>query len=239
MAEGASSQGSVSTARLILLPAVISAAVTILRLVGELQHWSGRWFSTETGGIVPDGVSWVIGITWMAALFGIYFALRLAPEHPPANPAKAVGSSLAGVFVLLSFQYFVLPMINTGFPRILIFIWISMAVPALLQAIGWPALFKTLLAYALSARVPVIIVMFFALRGEWGTHYDYVGMPAEFQMPFWSRFFWLAFFPQLIFWVSFTILTGALTGTLAYAIFGKRLSRRRMAQSAVIPPEGV
>src|SRR5712671_6511840 len=76
MAESASSQGSVSTARLILLPALISVAVTTLRLVGELQHWSSRWFSTDTGGIVPDGVSWVIGISWMAPLFGIYFALR-------------------------------------------------------------------------------------------------------------------------------------------------------------------
>ncbi len=239
MAESASSQGSVSTARLILLPALISMAVTTLRLVGELQHWSSRWFSTDTGGIVPDGVSWVIGISWMAPLFGIYFALRLAPEHGPANPAKAVGWSLAGVFVLLSFRYFLLPKINTGFPRILIFIWLAMAGPALLQAIGWPALFKTLLTYALAARVPVVMVMFFALRGEWGTHYDYVGMPAEFQMPFWPRFFWLAFFPQLIFWVGFTILTGALTGTLAYAIFGKRLSRRLTAQSAVILGEGV
>jgi len=239
MAESASSQGSVSTARLILLPALISMAVTTLRLVGELQHWSSRWFSTDTGGIVPDGVSWVIGISWMAPLFGIYFALRLAPEHGPANPAKAVGWSLAGVFVLLSFRYFLLPKINTGFPRILIFIWLAMAGPALLQAIGWPALFKTLLTYALAARVPVVMVMFFALRGEWGTHYDYVGMPAEFQMPFWPRFFWLAFFPQLIFWVGFTILTGALTGTLAYAVFGKRLARRLTAQSAVILREGV
>lgn len=52
-------------------------------------------------------------------------------------------------------------------------------------------------------------------------------------MPFWSRFFWLAFFPQLIFWVAFTILTGAFTGTIANAIFGQRLSRGRTARGAV------
>lgn len=229
----AASHGSVSIARLIFVPAVISMAVTVLRLVGELQHWSGRWFSTETGGILPGGVSWLIGITWMAPLFGIYFALRLAPERGPANAARAVGCSLAGLIVLILFRFVVLPRLNTGFPRMLIFIWLAMAVPALLQAFGWPALFKTLLAYGLAARGPVVVVMFFAMRGDWGTHYDYVGMPEEFQMPFWPRFFWLAFFPQLIFWVAFTILTGALTGTIAGAIFGKRLSRGRTARGAV------
>lgn len=218
---------SASTLRLIFVPALISLAVTILRLVGELQHWSSQWFSTETGSIIPGGISWLVGITWMAPLFGIYFALRLVPERGPSNAARAVGCSVAGLLVLILFRYAVLPRIEIGFPRILIFIWMAMAVPALLQAIGWPALFKTLLAYGLAARVPVVVIMFFAMRGGWGTHYDYVGMPEEFQMPFWSRFFWLAFFPQLIFWLAFTILTGSLTGTVAGAV-AKANSMRSM-----------
>lgn len=223
----AGSHKPVSTARLIFIPALISLAVTILRLVGELQHWSSRWFSTDTGGVIPDGVSWVVGITWMAPLFGIYFAWRLAAQqHGPANRARAAACAFAGLMILILFRIFVLPRINTEFPKILIFIWLAMAVPAILQAFGWPDLFKTLLAYGLAARAPVVVVMFFAMRGEWGTHYDYVGMPDEFQMPFWPRFFWLAFFPQLIFWVSFTILTGSITGSVAGAIVGKRTSRR-------------
>jgi hypothetical protein len=224
---------SVSIARLILVPALISIAVTAFRLVGELQHWSNRWFSTDTGGIVPDGVSWVIGITWMAPLFGIYFAWRLAThQRGPTNAMRAVGCSIGGLVILILFRYLILPRINIGFPQILIFVWIAMAVPALLQAFGWPALFKTLLAYALAARGVVVIVMFFAMRGDWGTHYDYVGMPAEFQMPFWPRFIWLAFFPQLIFWVAFTILTGALTGTIAGVLIGRRFSRGTLARKA-------
>jgi hypothetical protein len=42
-------------------------------------------------------------------------------------------------------------------------------------------------------------------------------MPAPFQMPFWPGFFWLAFFPQLIFWVSYTIVLGVLSGSIAFA----------------------
>jgi hypothetical protein len=206
----------------------------MLRLVGELQHWSSRWFSTDTGGILPEGVSWLFGITWMAPLFGIYFGWRLvAQQRGPTSAARAVGCSVAGLILLIIFRFAVLPRINIAFPRILIFIWLAMAVPAIFQAYGWPALFKTLLAYGLAARSLVVVVMFFAMRGDWGTHYDYVGMPEEFQMSFWPRFFWLAFFPQLIFWVAFTILTGSLTGSVAGALLCRRFPRGRTVEGAV------
>jgi hypothetical protein len=86
------------------------------------------------------------------------------------------------------------------------------------------------LAYGLAARIPVVIVMFFAMRPDWGTHYDFVGMPEQFQMPLWPRFFWLAFFPQLVFWVAFTILMGSLTGSIAFALLGGRKVADKAAQ---------
>ena len=101
---------------------------------------------------------------------------------------------------------------------VLPFVWLWLAIGAAVQAYGWPALFRVLLAYGLSARIPVAIIMLLAMAGNWGTHYDYVGMPPEFEMPLLSKYLWLAFFPQLVFWVSFTILTGSITGTLAAAI---------------------
>ena len=67
-----------SVASLIAIPALMSLAVTALRLAGELQHWSPRWFSSETGGVAPSGMSWLIGITWLALPFGAYFGFRLA-----------------------------------------------------------------------------------------------------------------------------------------------------------------
>ncbi|PYT02382.1 MAG: hypothetical protein DMF60_21505 [Acidobacteria bacterium] len=219
----ARSSSQLSIARLIFLPALLSLAVTILRLVGERAHWSIHWFSTETGGPVPSGMSWLIGITWLALPFGVYFALKLAAAgHGPRRTAKAVGYAFTGLVILLLVYYSFLPRLTVGFPQILIFIWLAMAIPAAIQLLGWPELFKTLLAYGLASRIPVVIVMFFAMRGDWGTHYDFVGMPEQFQMPLWPRFFWLAFFPQLIFWVAFTILMGSLTGSIAFALFGKR-----------------
>lgn len=218
----ARSSSHLSIAQLIFLPALLSFVVTVLRLVGETQHWSPRWFSTETGGPVPSGVSWLIGITWLALPFGVYFALKLAAAgHGPKRTAKAVGYALAGLVILLLLYSF-LRRLTVGFPQILIFIWLAMAIPAAIQPLGWPELFKTLLAYGLAARIPVVIIMFFAMRGDWGTHYDFVGMPEQFQMPLWPRFFWLAFFPQLVFWVAFTILMGSLTGSIAFALFGGR-----------------
>jgi hypothetical protein len=42
-------------------------------------------------------------------------------------------------------------------------------------------------AYGLAARIPVVVVMFLAMAGNWGTHYDYVGAPEPFQMALWPR----------------------------------------------------
>ena len=78
--------------QLIVIPAVITLCVTLLRLAGELGHWSARWFSPETGGIIPSGWSWLIGITWLPIPFGAYFAIKLLhSDMAPRNVGTAVG----------------------------------------------------------------------------------------------------------------------------------------------------
>jgi hypothetical protein len=207
------------TLRLILAPAAISLVITLVRLIGELRHWSDRWFSTETGGVTPSGLTWVIGITWLALPFGVYFALRLvAAADGPPKVGRALTTAGIGLVMLLMLRLLFVWLRNVPFPQVLIFVWLWLAIGASVQAYGWPALFRVLLAYGLSARIPVAIIMLLAMAGNWGTHYDYVGMPPEFQMPLLPKYLWLAFFPQLVFWVSFTILTGSITGTLAAAI---------------------
>jgi hypothetical protein len=202
------------TLRLIRGPFLISIAVTLLRLGGELAHASDRWFSRATGGILPSGVGVVVGISWLPVLFGPYFLRGLRREVGPAPSERILLLALAGVASDLLASRFVLPHLPLSFPPILLAVWACMAAAAALQAAGWPPLFRTLLLYGLASRSVVALVMLLAMVGHWGTHYDYFGMPAPFQMPLVPRFLWLAFFPQLIFWVGHTVILGSLAAGL-------------------------
>ncbi len=206
--------------RLTIIPAIITLAVTILRLVGELQHWSARWFSTETGGIRPHDTSWIIGITWLAALFGVYFAWRLIQcGRAPKSLGKAIIFAVLGILIFFAYYpvtEFLATTFHFGFPHYLIVIWFCWILAGAIQYAGWPELFKVLLLYAYAARIPVAIVMFFAMIGHWGTHYDYVGM--QIPLSGLPRYLWLAFFPQLVGWVGFTITLGSAAGILLACI---------------------
>lgn len=203
---------SVSFGRLILVPALITLAVTMVRLVGEIERWSETLFNRTMGGSL-------IAITWLAPVVGIYFALRLVKSgSPPQSYLRAIKYVLLGVIVLVVCAYIPsLLGIQHGFYDRLIYGWSFFVLAALLTMRGWPELFKTLLAYAFAARIPVAIIMFFAMRGGWGTHYDAVppSLPA---MGFVAKYLWLGFFPQLTLWVAFTILAGMLFGTIVAGI---------------------
>jgi len=201
-----------SIPKLVLVPGLITLAVTILRLVGELQHWSGAWFNRSMGLSI-------IGITWLAPVFGIYFAVRLAnSEQRPKSFPKAIGHACLGavILVVLAFAPSLLGVEHSFYGRLL-YGWAIFVIGALVAWRGWPALFKTLLAYGYFARVPVALIMFLAYRGNWGTHYDAVpsDVPALSLLP---KYLWLGFFPQLVLWVAFTILSGMLLGTLVAGI---------------------
>src|SRR3989442_15839150 len=89
---------------LILTPALITLAVTVLRLIGELQHWSPKFFSREAGGAGA-----IVGIVWLVPIFGIYFAIRVNQAgQGPTSRGRAIGFALAalGVGVVLSFIIF-------------------------------------------------------------------------------------------------------------------------------------
>ena len=78
---------NVSIKKLILVPALITLAITLLRLIGELQRWSPALFNRD-----PGGGGALIGIAWLVPVFGIYFGWKLASagEHPP-SAGKAIG----------------------------------------------------------------------------------------------------------------------------------------------------
>ena len=96
-----------------------------------------------------------------------------------------------------------------------------MLVAAFIPGIGWRSLGNTLLAYAFAARIPVLIVMFLAMRGNggqgWGTHYDAVA-PMFAQASFARKFLYMAILPQMTLWIGWTVVVGSIIGVIVVAI---------------------
>jgi hypothetical protein len=165
-------ESKLSAFQLILIPSVITLVVTIVRLVGELQHWSEVFFKRSAGGMGA-----IIGIAWLPVFFGPYFAMRLAGGNQgPKSAGKTIGFAVLGVVLYFAggFVGFA-PQLN--FPGKIAVGLLLMVAASAVQFLAWPALAKTLLAYAYAARIPVLIVMYLAITGNWGTHYDAVSPP--------------------------------------------------------------
>ncbi len=207
------SDARTSVMQLILVPALFTLAVTILRLVGELQHWSPTFFSSSAGG---GGA--VIGISWLPIIFGPYFALKLAGAgEGPCGAGRSIGFAVLGVALMIGGGFIGFAP-KPEFPG-KIFVGIAVMIGGtLLQYSGWPGLFKSLLAYGYAARIPVAILMFFALQGSWGTHYD--APPPNYAGPadLWGKYLFLALLPQLVVWPVYTVIVGSLFGTIVSAI---------------------
>ncbi len=205
-----------SIAGLITIPALITLGITILRLVGELQHWPKPWFSAAAGG---GGA--IVGISWLPFIFGPYFALKLAGAgEGPSRAGKAIGFGFLGL-ALLIVSGVVAESSFAHHPTLALIGLLLMLVSAFIPGIGWRALGNTLLAYAFAARVPVLIVMLVAMLGNggqgWGTHYDVVppGFPARTVA---AKFFDLAVLPQMTLWIGWTVVFGSIIGAIVAAL---------------------
>jgi hypothetical protein len=201
--------------QMILWPAVITLAVTLLRLVGELQGWNKVFFNPVAGG---GGA--IIGISWLPFLFGPYFAWKLARSgRAPQRPWKVAGMALLGIAVAIGAFAGVMS-IGPQRGTILVALLLTLAA-AFVPWKAWPELAKVLLAYAFAARVPVAIVMLAAVFGNWGTHYDVLpdNAPASLLAlgPL-GRWFYIGFLPQLTIWIAQTVLIGTLFGATVVAL---------------------
>ena len=204
---------SISIGKLIFIPAVITLAITLLRLIGELQHWPTALFNPA-----PGGAGAIIGISWLPFIFGIYFASKLTQtgEVPP-NGGRSLGLSLVSVILFFAGAVMAIsPQIN--FPGKVIVAIVLLLIALGLSYSAWPKLFKTMLAYGYAARIPVVILMYFAIRGNWGTHYDVVPPNFPADTPFWPKYMQIAFVPQMVLWIAFTIVAGAMTGSITALI---------------------
>lgn len=202
-----------SILQLIFLPSVITLGVTLLRLVGELQHWPSVLFNRDAGG----GFA-LVGITWLALVFGVYFAVKLARtgnEQPGAG--RVVGFALLGLVISFAGGFLGFGM-KAEFPGKMAIGLVLIIAGALTPFLGWKALAKVLLAYGYAARIPVVILMYFAMRGNWGTHYDAIPPGFSENVDFWTKYVQLAVIPQMFMWIGFTTVMGSLFGGIALAL---------------------
>jgi hypothetical protein len=205
---------SARTGPLILVPAAITLAVTLLRLAGELQGWSPVLFSREPGG----GGS-LVGIAWLVPVFGAWFGWRLVRSGDrPGSLGRALGLTVLALALMPA----------TGFAAAKLGMSQSLATLgafAVVSIVGvvvalraWPALGRVLLAYGLAARIPVALVMLAAILGNWGTHYDVPPSPEFPAMGPLAKWFAIGVVPQMSIWIWFTVAVGSLVGIVAGAV---------------------
>jgi hypothetical protein len=200
---------------LVAVPAVVTLALTLLRLAGELMRWSERFFSREAGG----GFA-IVGIVWLVPLVGIYFALRLVRMgHAPEGRARPIGLALLGLGLVVALT----GLSSKLSPLLQVFaLSVSSILGAAVAFAGWRPLGRALLAYGLLARIPVVVIMLLAILGDWGTHYE-LGRPdlQPIDSPL-LRWLVIGVVPQLGFWVPFTLLVGAIFGSIVAAAAYRR-----------------
>ena len=208
---GQGAGGSLALRPLILVPALITLGVTLLRLTGELLHWSPALFSREAGGAAA-----AVGIVWLVPVFGVYFAVKLVRTgHAPESAGRALGLAFLALLIIPSAGFLGAAL---GFPpggRRLLLVFVVASIAAIFVGIrAWPALGRVLLAYGLAARIPVAAIMLVAILAGWGTHYE-KGAPGFPEMAALPKWFWIGFLPQLTVWIAFTVVVGGLVGGLA------------------------
>jgi len=208
---------------LLVVAGLVTLVVTVVRLVGELQGWDPVWFSKEQGGGMAG-----VGITWLVPLFGFLFGRRLAQggSRPPfvasffvplfglaaivaagvliGSRAGSDGSQPSGEDLRVYTQYLL-----NGAPIV-----------ALLALFAWPRACFVNLAYAVMARVPVMVVQYLdAQNPDWQTHYGKVhpGLPAMSA----DERLWALTQAQLGLWIPFTVLLGGACAALGAATVRK------------------
>jgi hypothetical protein len=213
-------ENRIPISRLILVPAIVTLAVTLLRLAGELAGGSSVLFNRTAGGAGA-----LIGIVWLVPVFGFWFGRRLVQlGQGPASAGRVAGfavlAAVAGIGLSIAGA-------RTNRPLILSIGFVAGVIASVLLAWrGWPALGKVLLAYGLAARIPVALVMLAAIYGNWGTHYDVPPPNFDATLGPFAKWVAIGLLPQLTVWITFTVSVGSLFGALGAALAGRGESSR-------------
>lgn len=200
--------------RLFVVATVVTLAVTVLRLAGELARWSPALFNRAAGG--PGAL---VGIVWLIPVFGVLFALRLTRDgEGPPSLAKAFGWAILAFVVNIALGIASVKLFPTSPTAQLAVFGVSSWIAMALARFAWPALWRVLLAYGLAARIPVVVVMFLAIFLGWDSHYA-KPRPDFPPMGRWGLFGWTAVLPQMSLWIFLTIVGGILFGAMAVGIW--------------------
>lgn len=213
---------------LVLVPALITLAVTVLRLVGELKGWDPLLVGTKEGG----GGGGLIAIIWLVLVFGLWFGFRLQRTGSGTSSPKrvmAIGlvavAVLIGGFVamgaagLISFPDPEHPVVAHG----ALYIAAGCATAVLVAFLAWPRAALALLIYALLARIPVVILTWWALRQpDWDTHYTKIA--PGFVPPAADEVFAFLALPQVTFWPALTVTFGVVLAGLGAMFAGRSKS---------------
>ncbi len=218
----ASTAGGGGIWRLVFLPPVIITwAVILVRLGGELVEGPEWLFSRHQGGEMA-----VVGIAWLVVIFGAYFGWRLArdgrgPRRPPGLALLVhVLAIAAGVGVMFGLDKLGFLDFSKPNPTVAYCFAVVLGSASLVMLWSWPALFKAHLAYAILARLGIILVTIPAILGSWDTHFS-KGPDNTLLDPTWSSVV-MASTAQVCFWIPYTIMVGGLCGSIAGMIAGRR-----------------
>ncbi|HEX6813719.1 MAG TPA: hypothetical protein VF384_19015 [Planctomycetota bacterium] len=201
------------TKGLIVIAAVITLVVTMIRFAGEWKGWDPRLFNPEPGASA-------FGITWLVPIFGVMFGRRLAKggAKPPFVKSffvpmfAALGLMFAMLFCLQNLK-------DESLLEKLQYVYYAGPLVALLGLLVWPRAFVTCLIYGVLARVPVLVLQYLAIQNGWSqTHYGKVppGLPTGAD----DRL-WMLTLAQGGFWIPFTVLLGGGMAALGAATVRK------------------
>ena len=198
--------------RAVLIAALITLVVTLVRLYGELQQWDPTYFSRE-----PGGKAALFGIWLLVPIFGFWFGRRLAQNGKrPASTGRAllfcvIGGALVYGVGMLAFKA------DMGWDHQTkgLVAGTGCVVGGLLLLFAWPAGYVTQLVYGILARVPVMVITYLAVDRSWDTHYAKAapealppgGSPDDALVPL--------LLAQATFWTfAYTVLVGGLFAVL-------------------------
>jgi uncharacterized membrane protein len=206
-----------STFHLILVPSLVTLAVTMIRVAGEMLHGPELLFNRESGAV---------GITWLAFLVAVYFAVRLQNAgEGPARPGRAVALTALSLGVAIGGNLLLFPVGQGKGNGLALAGGMAICIASLyVMRAGWPAYGNAMIAYAVAARVPVAVISLAAVYGSWGTHYD-TG-PSDMRMYVWpnwvEKWVGIALLPQIFFWIPFTVSFCGLFGAVTAALRKRR-----------------